>query len=586
MRRRLASRPRHHGVAVLVAGLLAVAAGLVVWSASIGQPLEDTTVGMRFRLHEAQPPQDVAVVAIDARTFTTLRHQWPFPRRWHAQVIDHLRELGARRIVYDVQFSERSRDLDGDLALFDAVKRTPGTVLATSETDGRGGHAILGGPANVAEAHATVGMATFPTIASGEIARMERERDGLPTLALAAARSLGHEVGGAGFEDGSAWIDYRGAPGTIPTVSFADVYNNAPAARALRGRIVVVGMSAPTLGDTHPTPTADDDLMAGPEVQANALWTVLHGVPLRTAPGWASVLAILVLALGPALAALRLRTLALTTAPVLAAVYAAVAHVAFSHGWILPVVAPLAGLAASAVGTVTSSYLAERRERRRVSRHNVELEEAVRQRTAELHATQLEVVHRLARAAEWRDEDTGEHIERIGVLAHRLGLAAGMEPEDADTLRHAAVLHDVGKIGVPDRVLLKPGKLDADEWEVMKAHAAIGASMLSGSQSPMVQLAEEIARTHHERWDGSGYPNGLRGEQIPLSGRICALCDVYDALVSRRPYKEPWPQHEALAEIRRQRGRHFDPWLTDLFLTIVVEVVGAGDGGPSVGLVA
>jgi CHASE2 domain-containing sensor protein len=543
---------------------------------------------MRLRLHEAQPPNDLAVVSIDADTFAALRHQWPFPRRWHARVIDRLRELGARRIVYDVQFSEPSRDPAEDLALFDALKRAPGTVLATSETDGRGGHAILGGPANVAEAGASVGMATFPTIASGEIARMERTRDGMPTLALAAARSLGRDIGDAGFEDGSAWIDYRGPPGTIPTVSFADVYNNAPAARALRGRIVVVGMGAPTLGDTHPTPTADDDLLAGPESQANALWTVLHGVPLRSAPGWASVLALLVLALGPALAALRLRTLALTTAPVLAALYAGIAHVAFAHGWILPVVAPLAGLAASAVGTVTSSYVAERRERRRVSRQNVELEEAVRPRTAEVHATQIEVVHRLARAAEWRDEDTGEHIERIGVLAHRLALAAGMADEDADTLRHAAVLHDVGKIGVPDRVLLKPGKLDPDEWEVMKAHAAIGASMLSGSHSPMVQLAEEIARTHHERWDGTGYPKGLRGEQIPLAGRICALCDVYDALVSRRPYKEAWPVDEALTEIRRQRGRHFDPWLTDLFLGIVMDADAAAPGGedPPVGLVA
>jgi len=587
MRRRRNPRPRGHGLAVLVAGLLAVAVGLVAWSTHLAGSVEDTTVGMRFRLQDARPPSDIALVAIDADTFTTLRHQWPFPRRWHAQVIDHLRELGARRIVYDVQFSEPSRDPRQDLALFDAVRRTPGTVLATSETDGRGGHAILGGPANVAEAGASVGMATFPTIDGGEIARMERERDGLPTLALAAARSLGRPVDDAGFEDGGAWIDYRGGPGTIPAVSFVDVLRGAPSAQSLRGKIVIVGMTAPTLGDVHPIPTATDDLMAGPEVQANALWTVLHGVPLRTAPGWASVAAILLLGLGPAVAALRLRTLALTTAPVLAAVYAGVAHVAFAHGWILPVVAPLAGLAAGAVGTVTASYVAERRERRRVARENRALEAAVRQRTAELHETQLEVVHRLARAAEWRDEDTGEHIERIGRLAHRLGLAAGMAPDDADTLRHAAVLHDVGKIGVPDRVLLKPGRLDPDEWEIMKAHATIGASMLSGSRSPIVRLAEEIARTHHERWDGTGYPDGLRGEQIPLAGRICALCDVYDALVSRRPYKEAWPVEEAIAEIRRQRGRHFDPQLTDLFLAIVDELAtDQGDDEPTIGLVA
>ena len=221
------------------------------------------------------------------------------------------------------------------------------------------------------------------------------------------------------------------------------------------------------------------------------------------------MLAILLLALAPAAAALRLKTLSVLTAPVLAIAYLGFSYLAFLQGWIIPVVAPLAGLALSAVGTVTASYLTERRERRRVALHNAVLEQAVRERTAELHDTQLEVVRRLARAAEWRDEDTGAHVERIGILCERLALAAGFSATDAETLRHAAVLHDVGKIGVPDRVLLKPGKLDDEEWAIMKTHAEIGASMLAGSPSPLVQLGEEIARTHHERWDGSGYPAGL-----------------------------------------------------------------------------
>jgi putative two-component system response regulator len=143
---------------------------------------------------------------------------------------------------------------------------------------------------------------------------------------------------------------------------------------------------------------------------------------------------------------------------------------------------------------------------------------------------------------------------------------------EAETLRHAAVLHDVGKIGVPDRVLLKPGELDAEEWTVMKAHAEIGASMLSGSDSPLVRLGEEIARTHHERWDGTGYPAGLRAEEIPLAGRICAICDVFDALRSRRPYKQPWSLKDAMAEIGRERGRLFDPRLVDLFLPLAAEL--------------
>ena len=126
-------------------------------------------------------------------------------------------------------------------------------------------------------------------------------------------------------------------------------------------------------------------------------------------------------------------------------------------------------------------------------------------------------------------------------------------------LRHASALHDIGKIGIPDNVLLKPGRPRADEWEIMQSHTAKGAEILAGSASPLIQMAEEIARTHHERWDGTGYPNGLAGEQIPLAGRICAICDVYDALGSRRPYKEPWSPRSVLDEIAQGSGSHFDP---------------------------
>ena len=130
----------------------------------------------------------------------------------------------------------------------------------------------------------------------------------------------------------------------------------------------------------------------------------------------------------------------------------------------------------------------------------------------------------------------------------------------------ASPMHDIGKIGVPDGVLLKQGKLDPDEWERMKAHAAIGGAMLSGGRTPLILMAEAIALTHHEKWDGSGYPNGLRGEEIPLVGRIAAIADVFDALTSTRPYKRAWTVEEAVEEIRNQRGRHFDPRLVDVFL--------------------
>jgi CHASE2 domain-containing sensor protein len=567
------SRWPAHARAVLLAGLLAAACGLVAWTTHAARSLEDTTVALRFQLRPTHRPDDLAVVGIDAATFSDYAQQrrWPYPRSWHAEVLDELHRLGARKVIYDIQFTEATSPTQ-DLALYDAIGRFPGTILATTETNERGGTNVLGGDRNLARVHARAAMATFPILAGGEIARVEPSADGVPTVAVAAARSLGHPVDPASFEDGGAWIDFRGPPGTIPTYHFSDVREHRLPASAVRGKVVIVGMTAPTEQDVHPTPTVRDELMSGPEVQANALWTVLHGLPLRSAPGWAGILAILLLALAPAAAALRLKTLSVLTAPVLAVAYVGVAYLAFLHGWIVPVVAPLVGLAVSAVGTVTASYLTERRERRRVSRHNEALEQAVRERTAELHETQLEVVRRLARAAEWRDEDTGAHVERIGILTERLALAAGFSVTDAETLRHAAVLHDVGKIGVPDRVLLKPGRLDEEEWEIMKTHAAIGASMLAGSPSPLVQLGEEIARTHHERWDGSGYPAGLAGEAIPLAGRICAICDVFDALRSRRPYKDAWTLDQAIAEIARQRGRHFDPALVDLFLPLAHEL--------------
>jgi response regulator RpfG family c-di-GMP phosphodiesterase len=203
----------------------------------------------------------------------------------------------------------------------------------------------------------------------------------------------------------------------------------------------------------------------------------------------------------------------------------------------------------------------------------------------ELMPEQIEVLERLAQAAEFRDAGTGAHVSRIGALAEQLALALGMSDDEAELLRHAAPLHDVGKVGIPDRILLKPGALEPDEWLVMQSHTLIGARILSGSDSRVVQLAEEIALTHHERWDGGGYPNRLRGEQIPLSGRICAVVDVFDALRSERPYKPAWSLADTLEELRRQRGRHFDPRVLDAFMAIVPEL-GEDDAEPRVMMAA
>jgi putative two-component system response regulator len=188
---------------------------------------------------------------------------------------------------------------------------------------------------------------------------------------------------------------------------------------------------------------------------------------------------------------------------------------------------------------------------------------------AKLEAAQHDALHRLAIAAEYRDDDTGDHTRRVGDLAARLGERIGLPAAEVELLRSAAALHDVGKIGIPDTILLKPGKLTDAEFEQVKAHTQIGANMLAGGGFPLLEMAEQIALTHHERWDGGGYPNGAAREAIPLVGRIVALADVFDALTHDRPYKEAWSVEAAVREIRSQRGRQFDPVLTDAFLSLV-----------------
>ena len=200
---------------------------------------------------------------------------------------------------------------------------------------------------------------------------------------------------------------------------------------------------------------------------------------------------------------------------------------------------------------------------------NRTLEEKVRERTRELRHTQLEIVTRLGRAAEYRDNETGAHIKRMSRYCELLGKAAGLSDDESEMILHASPMHDIGKIGIPDRVLLKPARLNGEEWKIMKTHTVMGSEILSGNSSKLLGMARTIAVSHHEKWDGSGYPNGLAGEAIPLEGRLCALCDVFDALTSKRPYKEAWSVEQALEEIKNNAGSHFDSRLVDCFLGIL-----------------
>jgi putative two-component system response regulator len=205
--------------------------------------------------------------------------------------------------------------------------------------------------------------------------------------------------------------------------------------------------------------------------------------------------------------------------------------------------------------------------------HNKELEGKVQERTRDIEETRLDVIRRLGRAAEYKDNETGFHVIRMSKYCEQLALKAGMSPEKVSVILNASPMHDVGKIGIPDAVLLKPGKLDADEWEIMKSHSIIGGEILSEGDSDLMRMAQTVALTHHENYDGSGYPNGLAGEEIPVEGRITAICDVFDALLSDRPYKKAWTFDEAVGFMREQSGIKFDPELLELFLGITDKIM-------------
>ena len=563
--------PRATALGVLAAALLGAGVGLAIVLVPLLGPVEQDTLAARFALRADGHPTEVAIVAVDDRSFAVLRHRWPFPRSWDGRVLEQLHRAGARAVFYDVQFTEPTTPAQ-DGALFDALGHTGGATLATTQTDGHGHTDVLGGDANLAAVHSRAAVSAFPVDSGGLIDRVPYEYGGVPTAAVAVATRLyGRPPARSLFAGGGAPIDYQGPPGTFPTLSFADVMRGRFDPAAVRGKVIVVGATSPSLQDMHATPLASHELMSGPEIQADAIWTVMHDVPLRPAPAAADVLLVLLAALlAPVVRLRRSAAAAAVAAPLAAATYLLGAQLAFDAGIVVPVVGPLVALATAAVATLLVSHLLV---------------------TRELHATQLEIVQRLGRAAESRDGSTGRHLERMAFMCERLALAAGLSRRHARLLRRASALHDVGKIAIPDQILLKAGTFQPHERDIMNTHARLGALMLGGSSTSLVQMAETIALTHHERWDGMGYPAGLAGEEIPLPGRICAICDVFDALISRRRYKAAWSFETTLAQIERGAGREFDPHLVRLFLEIAPrlyrQLIARGDpdlvGGAPVG---
>jgi adenylate cyclase len=375
-----ARRARLRRLLFLAVAFLASALALGLYGFQGLRSLELNSVDTRFALRGAQPqPFDVVVVQIDDDTFNDLRVRWPFPRSLHAKVIDRIAADGARAIAYDIQFTEPTTPVDDseeaiaraaeeDNALIAAVQRAGNVVLATTEVDEHGGSNVFGGDEVLREIGAVSGNGLLPTDRGGVIRRIAYEVDGLKTFGLVAAeRAGGRQIERSDFQDGRAWIDFVGPPGSIRTVSFSQVHGGRLPSGFFDGKIVVVGPSAPSLQDIHPTSTSGDTWMSGAEIQANVVSTALRGFPLRSVPPWVDAALIVLLALIPPLASMRYSALhALGASAALGVAFAASAHGAFEAGWMVAVVYPLGGLAVASVGSLAVYYVLEAFERERV----------------------------------------------------------------------------------------------------------------------------------------------------------------------------------------------------------------------------
>jgi len=352
----------------LAAAVALGAAGIALGASALGalDGLEGQATDARFAVRGERPVHDVAVVAIDDISFDQLRQRWPFPRSLHARVIDRLRKAGAREIAYDVQFTEPSAPRE-DAALYHAVARAKHVVLSTTEVDRHGHTNVLGGDESLRRAGARAGHTAAPADPDGIIRRLVPGVDGLASFPLAAAEAAsGRKLHDGALEHGRALIDFPGGPGTVPTLSFSRVLSGRFDPALVRGKVVVVGASAPSLQDVHHTSTAREQVMAGPELQAAAISTALRGFPLKLAPPALSLLGLLLMALVAPLASLRLRPVAIGLAAVGAlAGYVVAAQLLFGAGLVLWVAAPVLALALGTLGALGLRLAAEGRERRR-----------------------------------------------------------------------------------------------------------------------------------------------------------------------------------------------------------------------------
>jgi adenylate cyclase len=361
---------RHRRVVMLLAvGLVASGLSIGAWVAHVLQGPELQMIDVHFSVRGKQkPPHDVAVVGVDSKSFQEINHTWPFPRRYEARVIDQLHRDGARVIAMDIQFTEATDNAD-DQAIANSIYNAHNVVLTTDTVDAKGHSDIFGGDQAVRELRATWGISLIKPDGDGVYRTMHYWLGGARTFAVAAAsRALGRPVRSSSFPTGgSAPIDYAGPPGAVPTYSFSDVYFGRVPADAFRGRVVVVGETDPTGNDVHPTAASRTEQMPGPEIQANAISTILRGFPLRNAASWLNVLLIIVMGLAVPLANIRLRSWRVgVVAVAVAATYVVATQIAFDGGVIIAFAYPLMAILLATVGALGADYLFTAFEHQRV----------------------------------------------------------------------------------------------------------------------------------------------------------------------------------------------------------------------------
>ena len=634
-------RPRRR---VILCGLapIFITAVLSLYRPSFLANLEYSVYDRLVRAARTHPPDgQVVIVDVDERSLAAIG-QWPWRRDLIGTLISRLRELGASTIALDVIFAEADR-YDGSGSNPDGVLaetlRTGGVVLGYALTFDRvpaGSSACVRHPLGLAIIRrgdeladdpffrATGAICSLPILtqaagASGFL-NAAPDPDGLlrrvpllveldgrvyPGLALAVviaatgARDIALRVANVNTVflmldnrhvplDGKSnlLLRYRGAKRTFPYVSAADVLSGNTRADTFRNKIVFVGTTA--LGTREVVTTPVDTLFAGVEVQATVADNLLQRDFIRRPEFGVTFETQIVLALGIVMALLvgrlGLGWGALGMAACLAAVWGGAISLFAARGIFLSPLFPTLGLASALAGMTAARFTIERRRADQAGHDKV--------------TSQRLMVQALLSLTAVRDAETGRHsrrTQRYGrLLAQRLAthpqFSAYMTPERIDLFASLAPLHDIGKVGVPDRLLNKPGPLTAEEMAEMRKHPEYGRDVIlnaerdAGSHDDVILgLAKDIVYTHHEKWDGTGYPQRLRGTEIPIAGRVMSVVDVYDAVITRRPYQQPMSHEQAVALIVARKGTHFDPAVVDAFLQVSheFECLSAADAGPS-----